>query len=203
MIAVSHLVALYQDDVKDAFEYVGIEYIEPKDNFKPVFLESAAANSGYGLGLCEHYTDAEACTAEENEMPELSILAIHYSRIALMTSHYDMKTANGIWEPDYRHQENFTLGYDAVGNSENEEEYWDDVRAEIVASMAGRHGYNFEPPDKIILTGDMVLDEKFTRLLNEAVIKVVGKAIPTFSDDPEFVVAKGAAEQMRRNPFKN
>src|SRR5256885_1385785 len=43
VMAVSHLVALYQDDVQEAFEYVGIEYVEPKNYFRPVFWETAAA----------------------------------------------------------------------------------------------------------------------------------------------------------------
>jgi hypothetical protein len=67
IIAVSHLAALYQDDVKEAFEYVGIEYVEPKAYFNPVFWENAAANAGYGLGMCEHYTDPEACAEEEKK----------------------------------------------------------------------------------------------------------------------------------------
>jgi hypothetical protein len=201
VIAVSHLVALYQDDVKEAFEYLGIDYVEPNPYFSPVYWENSAANAGYGLGMCEHYTDPEACTEEENRMPELSILAVHYSRNALMTSLLATKTANGIWEPDYRHQEDFTLGYDALNVGGKEDKYWDIVRSRIQACMVPEN-FNFEHPSQVILTGDMALDETFARVLNEAVMNVVGKDVPIFSKDPEFVVAKGAAEQMRRSPFR-
>lgn len=69
--------------------------------------------------------------------------------------------------------------------------------------MEGRNGQNFKRPVKIVFTGDMALDETFTRVLNETVVNVVGKSLPIFSKDPELVVAKGAAEQMRRRAFRN
>lgn len=53
----SHLLALYQDDLEDAAENVGIEYVTPKFQFKPIFWETASAYAGYGLGLCKHWRD--------------------------------------------------------------------------------------------------------------------------------------------------
>jgi hypothetical protein len=198
VMAVSHLVALYQDDVQEAFEYVGIEYVEPKSYFRPVFWETAAAYAGYGFGMCKHYTDPDACVAEENDMPVENILAVHYSRTALMTSFAVMKTATALWEPDYRHMEDFTLGYDAIGG-ESEDKYWDSVRDYLQALMIQHKHY--ERPSKIILTGDMAVDETFTRVLKEAMVEVMGKVPAIFSSDPELVVAKGAAEFRRRKDF--
>ncbi|KAH0536745.1 hypothetical protein FGG08_006417 [Glutinoglossum americanum] len=199
VIAVSHLVALYQDDVQDAFEYVGIEYVEPKNYFRPLFWETAAVYAGYGFGLCEHYDDPKACAAEEGKMQQESILAVHYSRKALTTSLAVMKTAVALWEPDYRHMEDFTLGYNAIGGGESEEKYWDAVRDYLQALMVRYQHY--ERPSKIILTGDMALDETFTRILKEAMVNVMGKVPPIFSNDPEFVATKGAAEFRRRKDF--
>jgi len=198
-MAVSHLVALYQDDVEEAFEYVGIEYVEPKNYFRPVFWETAAAYAGHGFGLCEHYTDPETCAAEEESMPSESVFAVHYSRTALTTSLVVMKTALALWEPDYRHTENFALGFDAIGDDKNEEKYWDAVRDELRAIMI-RYQY-YERPSKILLTGDMALNETFTRVLKEAMVNVMGKVPPIFSSDPELITAKGAAEIGRRNNF--
>lgn len=53
----SHLLALYQDDLEDAAEYVGIKYVAPRWNFQPIFWETAAAYAGHGLGLCKHWRD--------------------------------------------------------------------------------------------------------------------------------------------------
>ncbi|KAI9767436.1 MAG: hypothetical protein M1840_005665 [Geoglossum simile] len=199
VMAVSHLVALYQDDVQETFEYIGIEYIEPKNYFRPVFWENAAAYAGYGFGMCEHYTNPEVCAAEEKDMPLENILAVHYSRTALMTSLAVIKTATALWEPDYRHLEDFTLGYDAIDSSESEENYWDAVRNYLQELMIQYRHY--ERPSKIILTGDMALDETFTRVLKEAMVGVMGKVPLIFSSDPELVAAKGAAEFRRRNDF--
>jgi hypothetical protein len=199
VMAVSHLVALYQDDVEEAFEYVGIEYVEPNRYYRPVFWETAAAYAGYGFGLCEHYADPEVCADEEQRMETESILAVHYSKTALMTSLAVMKTAASVWEPDYRRMEDFTLGHDTIGDGEGEEEYWDAVRVSLQALMV-RHKY-YDRPSKIILTGDMVLDETFTHVLKEAMVNVMGKVPPIFSRDPELVAAKGAAEFRRRKDF--
>jgi hypothetical protein len=199
VMAVSHLVALYQDDVQEAFEYAGIEYVEPKGYFRPAFWENAAAYAGYGFGMCEHYTNPEVCTAEEKNMPLENILAVHYSRTALMTSLAVIQTATALWEPDYRHSEDFTLGYDAIDRSESEEKYWDTVRDRLQALMVQHR--NYEHPSKIILTGDMALDETFTRVLKEAMVEVMGKVPAIFSSDPELVAAKGAAEFRRRKDF--
>jgi hypothetical protein len=198
-MAVSHLVALYKDDVQEAFEYVGIEYIEPKGYYRPVFWENAAAYAGYGFGMCEHYTDPEVCAAEEKDMPLETIFAVHYSRTALMTSLAVLQMAATLWEPDYRHSEDFTLGYDAIGNSESEEKYWDRVRDYLQALMV-RHKHSGHP-SKIILTGDMAHDETFTLVLEEAMVKAIGRVPPIFSSDPESVAAKGAAEFRRRTDF--
>ena len=70
VITVSHLIALYQDDIQDAFEYVGLEYVEPKKNYRPLVWETASTYAGYGFGLCEHYSDAEKCAAEEDAMED-------------------------------------------------------------------------------------------------------------------------------------
>lgn len=55
----SHLLALYQDDLEDAAANVGIKYVAPMRQFKPIFWETASAYAGYGLGLCEHWRNEE------------------------------------------------------------------------------------------------------------------------------------------------
>jgi hypothetical protein len=110
-----------------------------------------------------------------------TILAVHYSKKALMTSLIAMKTATALWEPEYRHQEDFTLGYDAISGGTKKEKYWEAVRDQIQGCIEGHNGQNFKRPVKIVLTGDMALDETFTRVLNETVVNVVGKSLPIFS----------------------
>jgi len=146
--------------------------------------------------MCEHYTDPEVCAAEEKDMPLETILAVHYSRTALMTSLAVIQMANALWEPDYRHSEDFSLGHDAIDSSESEGKYWDTVRDYLQALMI-RHKH-YAHPSKIILTGDMTHDEMFTRVLKEAMEQATGRVPPIFSSDPELAAAKGAAEFRRR-----
>jgi hypothetical protein len=53
----SHLLALYQDDLEDAAENIGIKYVAPRWQFKPILWETAAAYAGHGLGMCKHWRD--------------------------------------------------------------------------------------------------------------------------------------------------
>lgn len=53
----SHLLALYQDDLEDAAENLGIKDVDPRWNSKPIFWQTAAAYAGHGLGLCKHWRD--------------------------------------------------------------------------------------------------------------------------------------------------
>ncbi|KAK6064053.1 hypothetical protein SCUP234_13169 [Seiridium cupressi] len=49
VFAASHLVALYQDDIQDATDYAGIEYINPVGLHYPIVWESAASYAGHGF----------------------------------------------------------------------------------------------------------------------------------------------------------
>jgi len=53
----SHLLALYQDDLEDVAQFVGINYVTPRWQFKPIIWETAAAYAGHGLGMCKHWRD--------------------------------------------------------------------------------------------------------------------------------------------------
>jgi hypothetical protein len=53
----AHLLALYQDDLEDAAENVGIKYVVPRWQFKPILWETAAAYAGHGLGICKHWRE--------------------------------------------------------------------------------------------------------------------------------------------------
>jgi hypothetical protein len=83
VITFSHLLALYQDDLQDAAFHVGIQYTTPRGQFHPILWETASAYAGYGLGLCEHWRDKKRCLEDELKLPDIPILAVHYSHNAL------------------------------------------------------------------------------------------------------------------------
>ncbi|KAH9220865.1 hypothetical protein DL95DRAFT_478168 [Leptodontidium sp. 2 PMI_412] len=82
------LLALYAEDLKDAFEYVGIFYIPHYPFwFGDIFSETAAVYSGYGFGLCSNYTDIDSCDEERHHPPHQNhtenVLSVSYIRSSL------------------------------------------------------------------------------------------------------------------------
>jgi hypothetical protein len=194
-LTTTHLEALYQDDVEDICENAGFKYIIPKSLFQPILWETSSAYAGYGFGLCEHWQNDTQCRLENNEFPFTPVLAIHYSRTALTSTHATIRSAIGTSEPWGFRVENFELGSDAKAAYTNEDDYWRDVKAALLQVMLKFP--TMEKPVKIILTGDMVRGE-FLHKLEEAMKDHMGRAVPIFSDDALVVAAKGAAEFRRR-----
>jgi hypothetical protein len=193
----SHLVALYQDDLEDAAWNVGIKYVTPKSQFQPILWETATAYAGHGLGICEHWQDEDRCKEEEAQLPSITILAVHYSRNALTVSLPKIWAAVAVWEPDYRHIENFTLGSDVISGYSNPEDYWTDVRGALSGTML--EFTSFPKPTKILITGDKAYGY-FMEFLEETIKDHIGSVPPIISEDAVVVAAKGAAEFMRRGP---
>jgi hypothetical protein len=57
---------------------------------------------------------------------------MHYSQTALTVALSGIAGAGELWEPPYRHHENFGLGREALGGYGSEEQYWEDVRREVL-----------------------------------------------------------------------
>lgn len=132
-------------------------------------------------------------------MPETTVLAVHYSRNALAVSLAEIKTAFGIWEPDYRHVENFTLGANAIRGYPSSEKYWADVKETLLEVMNNYRLFN--RPETIMVTGDAT-DGYFIHFLETTLYDYLGTILPILSSDATVVAAKGAAEIMRRSKLE-
>jgi len=195
----SHLAALYQDDLEDVAAFLKIHYFTPNWQFRPFVWESASAYAGYGFGLCEHWRDEALCEKEMEEMENLPVMSVHFTRNALTVAMPVIHAAVMAWEPDGRHFENFTLGSDAIVNYPTHDAYWADVR-EFLLSVTWVHP-GARAPRRIIVLGDMV-DEHFLRVLRETVVAHWGddEVGPIHSHLAESASSRGAAEFMRRGP---
>lgn len=193
----SHLLALYQDDLEDAAYDTGIKYVTPNEQFKPILWETGSAYAGHGRGLCEHWQDERRCREEEDRWPQITVFAVHYSRNALTTSLARVSEAIAVWEPDYRHEENFTLGSDMISGYPTLDNYWADVRETLLLTMTTFPG--FPRPEQILVTGDRV-DGHFIGFLRDSLNDYLGYIPPILSTEAIEVSAKGAAEFMRRGP---
>lgn len=192
----AHLLALYQDDLEDAACFAGIGYVIPKHQFKDILWETATTYVGHGLGLCEHWQDEATCRKEEMQLPEYTVFSVHYSRNALTTSLAIIQEAIAIWEPNYRHKENFTLGSDAISEYSNSDHYWAGVKETLLHTMTMFPG--FGRPDMILVTGESVYFERFLEFLKRTLGDFLGQVPPILFSNPIEVSSQGAAEFMHR-----
>ena len=200
--SVPHLVALYQDDVEDALEYLGLEYITIEDYFRPLLWETAVAYAGHGLGLCAHWQDAQRCASELDRIERQTVLSVHYAPNALTLSLAVLSTPTSLWEPGYRHSENFELGsmFEGSGNP-SDTLYWETLRSAL-QSFLFQHVGAYLPAHLVIFTGISAPaqeNQPFARLVLETLDKVQIQGYDVLLKDAGSVAAKGTAELVKRN----
>ena len=196
VLATTHLVAIYEDGIVDICEIAGFTHITPEGAYEPMVFDTGYAYGGYGFGWCEHWQDDALCQNETVELPSRTVLGVHYSRTALVSTLADIQTPVGSREGYGKRIEDFTLGSDAKGRYGKEEDYWVDVKRTILLRM-------LETPyltkaDMVLSTGDMVEDADFRRVLEGGLREHLGWLPPIYDDDALVVSAKGAAELRRR-----
>lgn len=201
-VTTMNLVALYDEDLHDAFEYVGLEYLTFPVGYvgHNTLYETSAAYAGYGYGLCTDYkTDPEACKHEQYNMTDEAVMAILYTDTVLSVSLSVIRSAYALWEPPYRYLADFNLGY-THNVKMNLKEYWSAVELKLQQIMIENPRH--ERPSKVLLMGDRANDREF----KEALAKTLGEQT---EDMPEIlsegavgVAARGAAEMTKREGYR-
>ena len=197
-VTAPHLVALYQEDLQDAFEYAGLRYLTFPVRYG-VLYETSATYAGYGYGLCSDYTERVACKEEQQNMASEVVMAVLYTRTVLTVSFSVMKSAYYLYEPDNRYHTNFALGYDARSQWASEEEYWVEVAKSLDLLMA--ENPNYKRPAKVLLMGDQIHDKTFIQILETLLQRETTDKPEILSQDSQFAAAKGAAELAKRLPY--
>ena len=194
-----NLVALYDEDVRDAFEFVGLKFSK-LPYWQHKVLSTGAAYAGYGMGLCGDYTDQAACWYEQKDMPQETIMAVTFTQHALHVTLSGIQSVLWIWEPQYRTHWDWELGLGKLEEEGvDEDEYWAEVVEAMRFVMHDRPHY--PKPQKILLLGESAGDPKFRDALEKAIWGVMGKMPVVYGVDAEFVAAKGAAELAKRAPY--
>ena len=204
-VTTPHLVALYDEDLHDAFDYIGLRYLTfPVGSVgRNILYETSAAYAGYGFGLCADYTDREGCENELNHMSDVVVMAVLYTRSALTVSLSVLMSAYGLWEPPYRHVVDFELGYDAwngIDDVEDDGGYWAKVKMRLDQIMVEFPLY--DKPAKVMLMGDCVHDEMFQRTLLTALADQMEELPEILGTGSDVVAARGAAEMTKRLLYK-
>ena len=196
-VTTMHLVALYYEDLHDAFEYAGLTYITFSPGFKYVIYEISAAYAGYGFGPCSDYKDHDACKQEHKNVAIETVISVLYTRNVLALSL--VKKTSAYYTYEAAHSTDFALGHDdRTREGADEEEYWDAVVWKLQQMM--NQGRNWQP-DKVLVVGDCAGDETFPRVLKEVFGSYKKETLEVFSKDSAGVAAKGAAEFAKRRPY--
>ena len=193
-----NLVALYEEDVVDAFEWAGLKHQEfyLSHPLRAVSGQYAA----YGFGLCSDYKEKETCREEEKKLPLGRTVNIQFTKDALIVEVPTLRLAERpimYWAHTFI---DFELGY----NSRNSSQFWESVRARIEDHFRKNlHADDWNEfsdiPSKVFVVGDKsVHDENFRSVVNEACFWKRGE-LEFFDDDVIFKTAKGTAEIMRRS----
>ncbi|KAI1314090.1 hypothetical protein F5Y03DRAFT_389572 [Xylaria venustula] len=193
-ISIPHLTALYGDDLRDAFEYLSLFYLEffPFSNFCPLYA-SIASYAGNSLGLCkvhEDHRDDAACAEEELNIPSQFALTVGYTHTSLTTSQAHVSSAYSIKET--RTLENLSLAYDR----RHDESYWDAVwhmlQSPVVDSPVPRN------ISIVLLFSDATEALRFREVLAGVIDDVLSSQVQVVDQQPEFSAAKGVAELAKR-----
>ncbi len=198
-ITIPRLQALYQEDLEDAFQYVGLTYLDTSPYWGGELLsETAAVYVGNGFGLCSNYTDIPSCDEMEHQSPDEYILSVSYTRTTLTSTLAE--AGNGFAYPvaDHWRIADLTLGYDARHDNAGEEYYWAKIRDTILNPVLEGNLYLPHHPSKVFLHGECVENAKFKELVTEAIDDISEDELPLFSEHSVFSAARAAAEQAKR-----
>ena len=190
MVSYSSNVALYEEDIKDALEHVGLKPWT-SSSFRQQPYELSAALAGNDLGLCEHPTDIDKCTTEENDLPHTQVLAISYTSDALEISLSNLQSAHQPYEPPDHHLIDWAAGHDSLATYPRPDAYWLHLRRHILAPSHAE--YAPAPIARVLLLGDRAHDPHFRQVLHDAIAEFQ-PTLPVFHDaDPLYAAARGAA----------
>lgn len=205
-VTTMHLLALYDEDLHDAFQYLGLEYITFPigDVGHNILYQTSAAFAGYGYGLCDDYmTDAEDCRVQQWNMDVKTVMAVVYTDTALSVSLSMLRSPYSLWEPRYRYLADFDLGHQEIdkltSTKEEVEQYWASVKLRL-GQMLIENPY-YDRPSIVMLMGDRTEDTSFRQVLNSVLDEHLHEPPTVLSDGAKGVAARGAAEMAKRQPF--
>ena len=187
--------------VQRAFQYARINMLGDER-----LATVGAAAAAYGLGLCANYTEIDVCDSEETRMPVRRVLAIQYTREALVVTISPFKASrNGF---DWTSDQAWNLEADARPDLNPREVaiYWHNVRTVIL--KWARLADTKRPITHVVLMGESALNETFLKVLRDALRDGLPEDLPVHSImttsveliDPTYAAAKGGVQRIGLEP---
>lgn len=196
--------AIYDEDLYDAFEYAGIDYLQIKwGENGPAWgfltYDTLAALAGHNLSLCADYTNGNSCHDKDMTEDMDVYLLVTYTQA-------DLKVSNVVVHGhDLYHTHDETSLYLGLGNSSSGEQstdgaYFEEVMDKLVVPLTQRYS-----PTKIIYVGDCAHDEVFRSFADwrfRSYFEQRNEKMPEIIDsDAIYTQAKGVAELARRRLY--
>lgn len=207
-------IRLRDEEITDVFDYVQIRNLMAKPDTLDDLYATSSAYAGFGMGLCEQYTDPYACEREESHFPTQRLLHLDFAPGSLSGTIKSLKSAR-----DGSVEEAFidpVLGLGRLNGLNQksdlelgeERAYWTAVTNRIRTLVQ-----SFKPRiTQLILTGSSASDPRFKAAVKDALRDLVVESTLKMLDwegkdgkeeqgkipDLVFATAKGAAEFAKR-----
>ncbi|KAH0548141.1 hypothetical protein GP486_008130 [Trichoglossum hirsutum] len=207
-------IKLTDEEITDVFDYLGIRNLMAEPDTLDDLYATSSAYAGFGMGLCEQYTDAYACEREESHFRTQRLLHLDFAPDNLSGTIKSLKSArDGSVEEAFIDPELGLGRLDGLNKiprmgPEEEETYWLAVTDRIRTLVQ-----SFKPQiTQLILTGSSASDPRFKAAVKDALSGLVAEGTLKILDeegkdskerkdkdlDLVFATAKGAAEFAKR-----
>ncbi|KAI4649321.1 hypothetical protein J4E93_003637 [Alternaria ventricosa] len=190
LISFPALPGLYQEDIRDAADYVGLAKLGPwLEATHP--HEDVAAYAGNGLGLCKDYHNEEKCREEGKNFTSRHTLLVEHTESALLLHHNILREPI---ETSYLYMD-LATSFDLGSGGEPDEL---DIQDFVLSFLYHQYYYPTpHPPDSItvMMTGSPEsLSDGKARRVTKRVIEALGAKAEMLEENPSFKAARGAAE---------
>lgn len=210
-------IRLTAEEITDVFDYLKMRNLMAEPDTLEDLYATSAAYAGFGIGLCEQYTDAYACEREEYRFPTQRVLHLDFTPESLSGTIKSLTSArDGSVETTFI---DIGLGLGRLAaqsttsmpSPKDDTVYWTTIASRIRALVQ-----SFKPQiTQLLLTGSSAADQRFRSVVKDALRDVVAQSVlNTHLNDREttddgglsrgqvdtlvFATARGAAEVAKR-----
>ena len=203
------LMGFYDEDEEDLMNHMGYSQWKPQHGRQAHLFdmgcqgpyELQAAEAAAGMGICEHYQDREQCKKEMEAFPSKYTVGVQWTSRGMIVSRGEMFAAEIVDSYDGTMHSGFggmELGSASPQKVYDEEAWWEMVMTRLQHQLVIPSRQNVSD---IFLYGESFEGEdgeRMERLVRAVLDPYQEEDIKVHREDPQYMVARGAAELVRR-----